>query len=200
MQLPEGFHLIRQDFQIPLAEGKSLSRFVHMLVVDREQTLLIDAGVTQSHVLIEKKLHQLGKDWSQLSMLLLSHAHPDHFGGAPEILKRSGCSLGIHSRELDWIECPQHQFEERPVPGFFSLIEGEVQAELMLDYGKSNNLPGGCEPVEAPGHSPGHMHFRFPQQGVLFSADSLLQPGGYTGIPSLFYIGENAQSAVKGRL
>lgn len=177
MKLPEFLLQIKHPFVISLPGGKSLDRFVHSFYADLETALLIDTGTKGGDRVIARELSRRGKRLRDVQVLLLSHSHPDHFGSAPSIQKESNCLTGIHRKERSWVESPELQFAERPVPGFQQLIEGAVQVDFCSDEELPLSLSEQLEVRNAPGHSAGHQHILFPEWDVLFTGDSLIEPG-----------------------
>ena len=59
----------------------------------------------------------------------MTHGHPDHLGGARTLKERAGCIIAAPAAERHWIEAPEQQLSERPVPGFWALVEGAVATD-----------------------------------------------------------------------
>ena len=68
-------------------------------LIDMGELVLIDSGAGWSVDKIINNIKELGLDPQKLGMILLTHCHIDHIGGAPDIRKRYGSKLCIH--ELD---------------------------------------------------------------------------------------------------
>lgn len=69
----------------PLAEN-GISFLVEAETAGRTTTILFDAGM--SGVPIVHNAEVLGVDWENIDQVVLSHGHPDHFGGIYEVLSR----------------------------------------------------------------------------------------------------------------
>ena len=170
--LPHGITAIRHDFEIPLSPEHSLPRWVYSFVLRRRRWIAVDAGVTDSAAAIEAAADDA------IDALLLTHAHPDHLGGAQALCSRTGCAVLVGEEERSWVETPAAQLEVRPVPGFWQLVEGGVTVSACFEDGKP--LLGGevaLVSLATPGHSPGHFAFWDSQRRVLFSGDAIPVPG-----------------------
>ena len=90
MQRTEHIHAIKIPFQIPVAPGKVLDRFVYAYLVYDREVCLIDSGVQSSDELIFGYLKETGKKPADIKLLILTHAHPDHIGSALAIKEKTG--------------------------------------------------------------------------------------------------------------
>lgn len=172
--LPFGITALRHDFAIPLGPGRSLPRWVLSYVVERDHWVAVDAGVRGA---AESLLAATG---GQLSLLLLTHSHPDHIGGAPSLVRETHCSVTASEAERTFIEKPEVQLASRPVPGFWELVEGGVGVDFSIQEGSpllGAGAPPGLEAVATPGHSPGHLAFWDQERRVLFAGDAIPLPG-----------------------
>ena len=64
---------------------------------DDGQVTLVDFGLKSSPRRIDAALAQIGAGASDVTRLLLTHAHPDHAGGAAEMARRTGRRVEVHS-------------------------------------------------------------------------------------------------------
>lgn len=180
MQISEHVHALRLPFQIPLGPGKTLDRFVYSYLLFGEKVTLVDAGVKSSPALVLDYLKKAGRRPQDIALLILTHSHPDHIGGASEIVKASGCRTAAPAAEAAWIEDTERQFRERPIPGFHSLVGGPVKIDLPLTGGERLDLGGGLsiDVIHTPGHSQGSLSLHFAGDGVLISGDAVPLRGG----------------------
>ena len=106
---------------------------------------------------------------SALSRVLVTHAHPDHASGAPDVAARWTDAAFF---KLPWPERDdEYGVDWRP------LADGDV-----VDAGD-----GALRVVHTPGHAPDHVCFLDEADGTLFCGDLLIQggtvvvPGSYGG-------------------
>lgn len=172
-------HPIKIPFEIPLAPGRTISRFVYAYLVEGKSLVLIDTGVAGSERVIEAAVRDLGRELSDIDVVLLTHAHPDHIGAARTIREGSGAQVWAHRAERAWIEDVDRQKRERPVPGFDGLVGGPVSVDRELEDGEMLNFGEGLtlKALHTPGHSPGSLSFLFEEAGALFCGDVVPEPG-----------------------
>ena len=97
MKITPHIQAVRIPFEVPIAPGKILDRFVYSYIVSgKEQICLIDSGVSGSEKLIFDALGKNGKNISAISQMILTHAHPDHIGAALSIREKCNCPIGAH--------------------------------------------------------------------------------------------------------
>jgi glyoxylase-like metal-dependent hydrolase (beta-lactamase superfamily II) len=176
MQIKDNIHALKIPFQIPVAPGKALARFVYVYLLLGREICLIDSGVQNSSDTIFDYLKKLGRQPEEISLLVLTHAHPDHIGSAREIKEAVNCMVAAHPDAQAWIEDTELQFKERPVPGFHALVGGSTPVDRRLQDGALIDLEGlSLQVILTPGHASGSISLYCREEGVLFSGDSIPQ-------------------------
>jgi len=176
MQITEHIHALKISFQIPVAPGKTLERFVYAYLVLGREICLIDSGVQNAHLILFDYLKGLGRKPEEISLLLLTHAHPDHIGSSRAIKEAAGCMVAAHPDAIAWIEDVDLQFKERPVPGFHGLVAGSTSVDRALQDGEIIDLDRvSLEVIHTPGHAMGSISLNCKEEGVLFSGDAIPQ-------------------------
>jgi hydroxyacylglutathione hydrolase len=175
MRITDHIHALRIPFEIVDPAGNKIPRFVYSYLILGKRICLIDSGVASGVDAIQKYLKENGRSTEEISMLILTHAHPDHIGAAAAIKSLSGCTVYCHSSERSWIEDINLQESERPVPGFRSLVGGSVSVDRTLQDGEIIDLEEGLflDVLHTPGHSPGSISLWLSKEGALFSADAI---------------------------
>lgn len=175
MKITDHIHSLKIPFQITDPSDRSLPRFVYTYMILGREITIIDSGVASSEKIICEYLRDTGRSPKEISLMILTHAHPDHIGAAQAIKEISCCSVAAHGADRVWIENPDQQFKDRPVPGFYSLVKGSVAVDGILKDGDILDLgPGlGVEVLHTPGHSPGSISLWMPKEGALFSGDAI---------------------------
>lgn len=174
MKITEHVHAIKIPFQVKTESG-TLERFVYSYLIFGDEICLIDSGVSSSENFIFDYLEKTGHAPDEISLLILTHSHPDHIGSAQSIQKISGCEIAAHEGEKSWIEDVDLQFMERPVPNFHSLVEGSVKVDHVLEdmdvveLGNNINL----KVIHTPGHSKGSISIHIPSERVLITGDAV---------------------------
>jgi len=181
MQLTSHVHALRLPFRIPVAPGIDIDRFVYVYLIYGKAITLIDTGVAGCENAIFEYITSTGRKPSEISLIIQTHAHPDHIGATYAIQKATGCTVAVHAAEKLWIENVAFQDRERPVPGFFTLVGNPVKVARVLHDGDIIDLDGNHTldliVFHTPGHSPGSISLLLKSDGALFSGDAIPVPG-----------------------
>jgi glyoxylase-like metal-dependent hydrolase (beta-lactamase superfamily II) len=177
MQVTPAIHALRHPFQVPVAPGIALDRFVYSYLIAGETITLVDTGVAGCERRIFDYIRSIGRDPHEISLVILTHSHPDHIGSARAIREATGCAIAAHGAERAWIENTGRQNRERPVPGFEMLVGGSVPLDFELDAGDTIDTDGTGEyeiqVIHTPGHSAGSISLFMAGEGALFSGDAI---------------------------
>ncbi|MDO9043845.1 MAG: MBL fold metallo-hydrolase [Methanobacteriaceae archaeon] len=179
MQISKYVHALKIPFEIKTDTG-TLERFVYSYLIAGDTLILIDSGVKNSEEIIFDYMEEIGLDPEDLTLLILTHSHPDHIGSASSIKRKTYCEVAAHSGEKEWIEDIELQFKERPVPNFHSLVDGPVDVDIVLEDGDEFELDGklNLKITHTPGHSNGSISIFLREEKILFSGDSIPLKGG----------------------
>jgi hydroxyacylglutathione hydrolase len=139
------------------------------------RALVIDPGADAA--VISGFLDARGLD---VAAYLLTHGHVDHISALAEVSAKHPAPYAIHALDLKWAFdglnelAPYYSTPRRPAGTLQTLEDGRTLANGGL----------GCAVIGTPGHSPGGVCFHFPDDGVLFSGDTLFQGTvGRTDLP-----------------
>lgn len=129
------------------------------LVGTDKAAALIDAGYGNAASIRTRLefINSLG--YSKLDYILVTHAHPDHLGGASRIAEVTGARILLHPSDA-----------KEPGDG---MMEGS-----RLELGRYR-----LTVVHTPGHTPGSVCILMEPGGVLFSGDSILGLGTTVVVP-----------------
>jgi hydroxyacylglutathione hydrolase len=179
MKITETVHAFKHPFRLLVGEGHYVDRFVYSYILLGKRICLIDAGVWATAPLLQNYLKQIGRSLEEVSMVPLTHAHPDHIGGCLAIKKASDAPFYAHRGDRPWIEDIEKQYRERPIPNLFELIEGPVPISRELKEGDTLSWDQGktIRVLETPGHSVGSLSFFFEEEGVLVTGDAIPAAG-----------------------
>lgn len=176
MQITKQIHAIRIPFQIPVGPGKMFDRFVYSYLICGTGICLIDSGVASSERLISDHIKELGRQPNEIALMILTHAHPDHIGAAKVIREATKCTVAAHPNAKPWVKDVDRQFQDRPVPGFHSLVAGSVQIDRLLQDGEYIDLGEiSLDVFHTPGHSKCSISLFCKEDGVLFAGDAIPQ-------------------------
>jgi glyoxylase-like metal-dependent hydrolase (beta-lactamase superfamily II) len=162
--------------------------------------VLIDTGMHQPGSLadLERALDDGGLSLEQVRLIVITHAHSDHWGQAGPIRRRSGCSVWIHpnrSHATFPLRQPEAAFERRlemarqagvgeaalaryaerlresPGSGVAEAVDAD---RALVDGVVVESDLGPWTVYETPGHAPSHVCLFQPERRLLISGDHLL--------------------------
>ena len=161
-------------FQLPLGPIQTNC----YIVVDEEtgSAAVIDPAFAGAAIL--RKIEELG---SNLTHILLTHAHFDHVGGLAELAAaRPEVPIYIHADAVEMLAHSAHQARmfgmqvETPPEPNMRVDEGDAIAVGRLNF----------EVLYTPGHAPGHVSFLLREANAIFSGDVLFAGSiGRTDLP-----------------
>ena len=172
MKINDRVHQLRVQFNIT----PEITRYVYVYIITgKKGCYLVDAGVKGCDKKIEEYIHKIGKNRENINAVLLTHSHPDHIGALKTIKEMYSCCVYASRGERDWIEDIDLQYEKRPIPGFYSLVDGSVTVDRILSDGDLLCLEPGItiQVIGAPGHSRESLCFYYREQKILFTGDSI---------------------------
>lgn len=179
MQIDRHVHAIKVPFSILTPQG-FVDRFVYVyLIYGTHGVCLIDTGVAAAAESIFNYLRSMDRKVSDISLIIQTHAHPDHIGASRTIKGETGCAVAAHPAERAWIENVQLQARERPVPDFDTLVAGSLAVNRLLEDNEVFDLGCGLKlnVLYTPGHSRGSLSILLLGYNVLFSGDAIPVPG-----------------------
>lgn len=158
--------------------------FCH-LVESSEGLVLIDAGSPGKEHEILRHLKRLGRD--DLRLILITHAHLDHYGSAAALRRETGALVAIHAADAEPMAKGETRLGSARYWGFFIKLilpwvekrvgPEPVAADILLADGddlRQFGLPGRI--VHTPGHTPGSCSV-IVSDGIAFVGD-LVSPMG----------------------
>jgi len=183
MEIARGIHLIKCPWS---------TYFVSSCAIIGETVALIDVGTSDSpESAIYPYLKNIGRDPSEISHVILTHAHFDHCGGAATIKKETDCKIYVHESGRPYLE--DAGLINRELHSRFPSLypEGEpsfesVRADATFRDGDVLDLGDRqVRVLHTPGHSPCSSCLIDVKQGVYISGDSVQGRGERR--PLLFY-------------
>lgn len=151
------------------------------LVDDDGQVTLVDTGVKSTPPRVLAGLAAMGKAPTDVTRIVLTHAHGDHAGGAADLRARTGAPVAIHEVDAAWArrgEAPPR--DPRTLMGRLlnragSRANGFPAVEIGEELSDGQVLPiaGGLRVVHTPGHTPGHVSLLHEPSGVLITGDAI---------------------------
>jgi len=177
----------------------NLSHINTYLVKGDRGCLLIDTGwnTAEAFASLKKQLAELGIKGKEISRIVVTHAHPDHYGLAGKLKALFNATLYFHHLEKDFIETRYVHMDELLQEMGQWLNQNGVPPERLPELQQASlpmlkfvapampdtTLYGGevitCgdfsfNVLPTPGHAPGHICLYEPDRKLLFSGDHIL--------------------------
>ena len=169
------------------------TRGVNSYLIRGKKSILVDTGYPGSGRTIMAKLILEGIDPGEISLILITHGHNDHFGSAAELKERLGVPVAVHIMDAEYLrkgtDPPIHATGTTgrilkfllsqtgastvPLPEPDILIEGEMSLEK---YGVEGVV------ISTPGHTPGSVSVLL-SSGEALVGDLIMGVGLWTRIP-----------------
>ena len=183
-----------QIYRIPLEVFPNFWASVFLVQKD-DYCVLIDcgSGMETSHANLLDGLQQAGVQPPDLTHILLTHAHIDHYGGLSQLKPITQAKIGVH--ELDFQTVSYHEARlaliGRRLASFLADagLAAEPRDELLSMYRFTkaiyHSVPvdftyenvdlqvGPFELIHLPGHCPGHVAIRL--EDVIFCGDMVVE-------------------------
>jgi len=159
---------------------------------------LIDAGWNDDAALksLHDQLSDIGVEFHDISQILITHAHHDHYGLAGRLRELSGATIALHEQDhrflnpqyssfdeyLDGIESwfrgngvPEHELPASRMFATMRRTAASVLPDVTLNDGDVISAGDfNLQVIWTPGHSPGHVCFYEPERKILFAGDHVL--------------------------
>lgn len=148
-----------------------------LLRSDDGQLTLIDTGTKGAPRRIAAAIREIGSAPSEVTTIVLTHAHADHAGGAAELADRLGRGMTVHEDDADFIA----DGAAPPASGAKGLGRlflrpnpyDPAPVERTLSDGELLPVAGGLRVVHTPGHTPGHISLLHLATGTLITGDAI---------------------------
>lgn len=155
------------------------------LVEGEDGVIVIDASMKGSAEKIVAQAEALGHGRGDVKHILITHAHPDHVDGLPELQEMTGAQVFASTIEKPFVEGtePVPRPDREALKGLWRLayVPPALVTGTPVDrtFADGETLPGGLQAVATPGHAPGHASFWDAERGILFIGDVVFHLGPF---------------------
>lgn len=161
-------------------------RYGSVFIVDAERPAIVDSGIGTDRDRIRSGLETVGIEPSDLEVIVATHVHLDHAGGAGFLSAETGADVYVHESGANFLREPDSLWE-----GTRSVVGSEIQhytepepvdPERLVELQHGDVIDLGTTTLEAH-HAPGHafhqMAFHDPGAEMVFCGDAagLWAPG-----------------------
>jgi len=164
--------------------------------------LMWDAGLgsPEAHAALEEGFRRLGRRLDEVTRIVVSHGHVDHYGGARFVQERHGGEVPVHAHPADTPKIAEDGWRWRDRAPLYAAYlarlgvpqEGiaAIGKEGERGFGLARRVPG-VRPIgegdllrtrhlelrvlHMPGHTPGLLCLHDPARRIFFSDDHLLE-------------------------
>jgi glyoxylase-like metal-dependent hydrolase (beta-lactamase superfamily II) len=153
--------------------------------------VLVDSGVASTYdAVLAPALKELKIGPRDVDLLLVTHGHPDHMGGAFAVKAATGASIGAPLDEVGWVESFDRQWREYwlelgagyAIDSERAVLAGLAGPPVAVDRPLRDNdaLEVGARTftvIQTRGHTRGHCAYLDTQSGSLFTGDGVQGDG-----------------------
>ncbi|MFC6065288.1 MBL fold metallo-hydrolase [Streptomyces ochraceiscleroticus] len=169
-------------------------------LADDDGIVMIDGGwaIPEARKALEEAMAAIGRDLGDISHILVTHIHRDHYTNAVELRRLLGSRVYLGAGERPGLEMLHRLGSDEPAGSVATLRQagaGELADQIQqLDHGGydpavweapdrwlgaetlsfGGDGGGTLKVVPTPGHTTGHVVFLDEQRGLLFSGDHVL--------------------------
>ena len=188
-------------WSIPVPIPQNPLRYVLVYAFEHDQGInLVDAGwnTDEAWQALNDGIGVAGYSIKDVTGVLVTHIHPDHYGLAGRVRQASGAWVGLHPDDASLIPgrygvgmddvveqmrnlLANHGVPETEIDGLTTASFGirewvdAVEPDRLINDGDRVDIPQwDVRAVHTPGHSPGHLCFYAPERRLLLSGDHVL--------------------------
>jgi len=168
---------------VPLAPGIWRVRLVgdvvngFLLRDDDGQVTVLDMGLPRSAPKVLAALTAIGSGPSDVTRLLLTHAHQDHAGGAAAVAAATGRTVAVHADDAHYARTGTNTPRDSRLGRLLARVDRTpfraVEVGQELHDGELLPIAGGLRVIHTPGHSPGHAAYLHEPTATLVTGDSI---------------------------
>ena len=137
---------------------------------------LVDTGLKTAPARVVAALTEIGSGPSDVTTIVLTHAHPDHAGGAADLSRRTGRGITVHAEDAEYVRTGSSPSRDESfrLGRLLMRTPGAESAPVARTMSDGELLDGSELRVHhTPGHTPGHCSLLHEPSGTLITGDAI---------------------------
>ena len=172
--MPAALPLAPGLWRVPTVPWDLINSFV--IRAEDGSVTLVDTGIRTAPSRIVAALAEIGSGASDVTTIVLTHAHPDHAGGAADLSRRTGRGITVHTDDAQYVRTgtsPPRDTSFR-LGRLITRTPGVEPAPVARTMSDGELLDGSALRVHhTPGHTPGHCSLLHEPSGTLITGDAI---------------------------
>ena len=177
---------------------------LYSFFIDAPEPAIVDTGIASSPAEgMAPALAAIGRRIEDVRLILLTHGHIDHVGGAHALWEMTGrrAKVVIHKADAPMLRSRRAHVDEylagrgqylrdpegeaKVTAAANAVISGEMEPSVLVEGGESISLGGGTTVSvhSIPGHTPGSVAYVLDGQDAAFVGDAVQVHGAANGFP-----------------
>ncbi len=170
--------------------GDSEDVIYPVILKDNKEMVLVDCGYTGFMPVIEEAMKEKGLDCNQLTKIFVTHHDHDHMGTLADFKsKYPNIKVVASETEAPYIGGEKKYLRLEQAEAMQSTLSGEqkafgeafceilrkvkpVKVDILVHGGERLDWCGGCEIIETPGHTPGHLSLYIKNKKTMITGDA----------------------------
>jgi glyoxylase-like metal-dependent hydrolase (beta-lactamase superfamily II) len=172
--MPAALSLAPGLWRVPTVPWDLINSF--LVRAEDGSVTLVDTGLKTAPSRIVAALAEIGSGPSDVTTIVLTHAHADHAGGAADLARRTGRGITVHHDDAEYVrtgKAPPRDTSLR-LGRLIMRTPGTDPAPVARTMSDGELLDGSSLRVHhTPGHTPGHCSLLHEPSGTLITGDAI---------------------------